>query len=50
MHIPYLPLRLGVRPNNVQIPIDMRSEDTTVTTALSASPHFDFTISILPAK
>ena len=44
----YLPLRLGVRPKQRQIETDMRSEQTTVTTALNASPHFDLTISILP--
>ena len=44
----YLPLRLGVSPKKKQNETDMRSEQTTVTTALNASPHFDFTISILP--
>ena len=44
-----LPLRLGVRPNNIHIETDMTREVITVTTALKARPHFDLTISILPA-
>ena len=46
----YLPLRLGVKPKNAQIPTDMTREAMTVATALRAKPHLDFTISILPVK
>lgn len=46
----YLPLRLGVKPISKHKDTDMRREATTVTTALSAKPHLDFTISILPER
>jgi len=48
--VDYLPLRLGVKPISKHRDTDMRREATTVTTALSAKPHFDFTISILPER
>ena len=44
----YPPLRVGVRPKSVQSPTDMSNELSTVTTAASASPHLDLTMSILP--
>uniref|UniRef100_A0A8C3P7F4 Uncharacterized protein n=1 Tax=Chrysemys picta bellii TaxID=8478 RepID=A0A8C3P7F4_CHRPI len=41
---------LGVRPNSVHRPTDMSRELSTVTTAARAKPHFDFTMSIFPAR
>uniref|UniRef100_A0A663M5U1 Uncharacterized protein n=1 Tax=Athene cunicularia TaxID=194338 RepID=A0A663M5U1_ATHCN len=46
----YPPLRVGVKPNSVHSPTDMSRELSTVTTAASARPHFDFTMSIFPEK
>lgn len=46
----YPPLSVGVRPNRVQSPTDMSRELSTVTTAASARPHLDFTMSIFPGK
>uniref|UniRef100_A0A8C5X9H5 Uncharacterized protein n=1 Tax=Malurus cyaneus samueli TaxID=2593467 RepID=A0A8C5X9H5_9PASS len=46
----YPPLSVGVRPNRVQRPTDMSRELSTVTTAASARPHLDFTMSIFPGK
>uniref|UniRef100_A0A672TK01 Uncharacterized protein n=1 Tax=Strigops habroptila TaxID=2489341 RepID=A0A672TK01_STRHB len=46
----YPPLSVGVKPNSVQSPTDMSRELSTVTTAASARPHFDFTMSIFPEK
>uniref|UniRef100_A0A665T7F1 Uncharacterized protein n=1 Tax=Echeneis naucrates TaxID=173247 RepID=A0A665T7F1_ECHNA len=45
----YPPLSVGVSPNSVHSPTDMSRELRTVTTAARARPHFDFTMSILPA-
>lgn len=44
----YPPLSVGVSPNSEQKLTDIRREATTVTTALRARPHLDFTISIFP--
>lgn len=46
----YPPFSVGVRPNKVQSPTDMSRELRTVTTAASAKPHLDFTMSIFPVK
>uniref|UniRef100_A0A7M4E0K4 Uncharacterized protein n=1 Tax=Crocodylus porosus TaxID=8502 RepID=A0A7M4E0K4_CROPO len=46
----YPPLSVGVRPKRVHSPTDMSRELSTVTTAASAKPHFDFTMSIFPAE
>lgn len=46
----YPPLRVGVKPKSVHSPTDMSRELSTVTTAASARPHFDFTMSIFPEK
>uniref|UniRef100_A0A8C3QY10 Uncharacterized protein n=1 Tax=Cyanoderma ruficeps TaxID=181631 RepID=A0A8C3QY10_9PASS len=46
----YPPLSVGVRPNRVQSPTDISRELSTVTTAASARPHLDFTMSIFPGK
>lgn len=48
--VSYPPLSVGVRPNRVQSPTDISRELSTVTTAASAKPHFDFTMSILPGE
>uniref|UniRef100_A0A673L5X5 Uncharacterized protein n=1 Tax=Sinocyclocheilus rhinocerous TaxID=307959 RepID=A0A673L5X5_9TELE len=44
----YPPFSVGVKPNKVQSPTDMSRELRTVTTAASAKPHLDFTMSIFP--
>ena len=44
-----LPLRLGVSPKKTHSETDMSRDAKTVIIALSARPHLDFTISILPA-
>lgn len=41
-------MSVGVSPNSEQKLTDIRREATTVTTALRARPHLDFTISIFP--
>lgn len=46
----YPPLSVGVSPNSVHRPTDMSRELRTVTTAASARPHLDFTMSILPVR
>jgi len=46
----YPPFSVGVRPNKVQSPTDMSRELRTVTTAASAKPHLDLTMSIFPVK
>ena len=46
----YLPLRLGVSPKKTHSETDIRSDAKTVIIALSARPHLDLTISILPAS
>jgi len=46
----YPPFRVGVKPKSVHSPTDMSRELSTVTTAASARPHFDFTMSIFPEK
>uniref|UniRef100_A0A3B3CHQ5 Uncharacterized protein n=1 Tax=Oryzias melastigma TaxID=30732 RepID=A0A3B3CHQ5_ORYME len=44
----YPPFRVGVSPKSVHNPTDMSSELRTVTTAASARPHLDLTMSIFP--
>uniref|UniRef100_A0A8C5S8S2 Uncharacterized protein n=1 Tax=Laticauda laticaudata TaxID=8630 RepID=A0A8C5S8S2_LATLA len=46
----YPPLSVGVRPNSVHSPTDIKRELSTVTTAAKARPHLDFTMSILPEE
>lgn len=41
---------MGVSPKSVHSPTDISKELRTVTTAARARPHFDFTMSILPAE
>ncbi len=48
--ISYLPLNVGVRPKNIQIPTDVDKDIITIATAANASPSLDFTISIFSVK
>jgi len=44
-----LPGRLGISPKKTHSETDISSDAKTVSIALSAKPHLDLTISILPA-